>query len=216
MRIAITLIALLLSACAATPIKQPLATTEFRPERVQELNKLLEEHRFDYLIVTLVPEKFKPSLFNAIVNHNLNTDLIWLRPKAEEGYIPLLYVLAYRTLPKDPTEAMKLYARARTWAYLDAKECYLPSPNPWYSILEGSFSELNQARKQHPMLYLKGVDEALKLEASRTSRPSAAWYCVRGTDENLLPRNQAEAARKQEAQKLYEDNERKLKLGKEE
>ena len=214
MRIIIALIALSLSACAATHIKQPLATTEFRPKRIQELNKLLKEHYFDYLIVTLVPEKFKPNFSNVTVNHNLNTDLIWLRTKAEEGYIPLLYVLAYRTLPKDPAEAMKLYARARIWAFLDAKECHLPSTNPWYSILEGNFRELNQSRKQHPMLYLKSVDNALKIEASRTSRPSAAWYCVRGTDDNLLPRNLAEAARKQEAQKLYEANKRKIEIGK--
>lgn len=213
MRLITASIALMLTAFAASA-QQPLATNKFYPERVQALDQLLEDQRFDALLSELVPEKFKPSMANVVVNHNLTTDINWLQSKAEQGYIPLLYVLAYRILPSDPDGAMKLYARARTWAFLDAKECRSDPRYPWSNILEGSFPDLHQERARNPMVYLQAVDEALRIDAERTTRPSSAWYCEVAIKGNMLPPEQAVVARREKAKEMKEYNQRKLLSGK--
>lgn len=219
MKLMVAMMVLVLTACSASPRKsattaQPLATNDVYPERFQVLDQLLAEQKYDALLTTLVPERLKPSFGNLVVNRNLTTDLIWLKPKAEEGHVPLMYVLAYRILPKDPLGAEKLYARARTWAFLDAKECRSDPRFPWSILLERTFPELHQERLKNPMVYLQSVDEALQIEAVRVSRPSAAWYCEVAFKGNMLPPELAATARKEKAKEMREYNQRKLVSGK--
>jgi len=212
MRLLVILAAALISACT---VQQPRATTAFYPERITALEELLKQQRFDSLLYTLTPDKFKPHTV-VLFNPNLNTDLVWLRTRAEQGYPPLLYVLAYRTLPTDPERAMNLYARARTVAFLDAKECRSDPRYPWYTVLETTFPELQKARTKHPIAYLKSVEEALRMDEERSDRPSANWYCEATIKDNMLAPEEAAAARKAKSKELREANQRKLLAGKDE
>lgn len=180
--------------------------------RIGELDALLSEQKYDQLLITLAPEKFHkfPSFFNR------STDMKWLHEKEKLGYVPLLYILAYRSIDDNKEDAVKIYAKARIYGFLDASECATPTRIPWNLILEQSFPELYKMRKELPLIYLQGADDALKGDENRTERPSASWYCKYSTNENLLLPEQAENARKARRVKMLEDNARKLAIGKDE
>lgn len=64
------------------------------------------------------------------------------------------------------------------------------------------------------MIYLQSVDEALRMDSERVTRPAATWYCEVAFKGNMLPPDTAAAARKEKAKEMKEYNHRKLAAGK--
>ncbi|TNF04703.1 MAG: hypothetical protein EP323_06515 [Gammaproteobacteria bacterium] len=203
----VTLTAMLLTACAT---QQPTGDGSINVSRLTELDNILRQGQFQKLVVTLTPDKFDKDSY-LLAHPSFSTDLLWLERNSNQTYPPLLYVRAYRALRNDVEKAMELYAQARILAFLDAKECRSATRFPWYSFLENTFPELHKERKRNQMKYLNSVSETLRIDSKATFRHSASWYCGKN---NLLPTKLAKAARKKKADSLFEYNEAKVRLGK--
>ena len=135
-------------------------------------------------------------------------DLAWLQSKAEEGHVPLLYALAWKTQAFDEDESRKWNARSRIGGMLDGAECVGRPQQQWFLLLEGGFlPNIESVRSKNLSLWYQAVEEALLWNKARSSRVSAQWLCGK---ENLLPADQAEITRKTRIEGLIESNRQSL------
>jgi hypothetical protein len=131
----------------------------------------------------------------------------WLRRRAEQGHAIAQYELASRLGKGSLEKALKWYARARMSRVLDGAECARSNHSAalgW--ALDLDYQRLETLARENESKFSLAIEEALKWEASRNSRPTAKWICGESTppsaEGDVLAPSQRQAERREALEQL--------------
>jgi hypothetical protein len=170
------------------------------------LDSLITQQNYDQLLYRLFPQASQGRV-PPLTKNESEGDVSWLRVKAEEGHVPLMYFLSWKLMGSDLEESRKWNARARIGIMLDQKDCARDPRSPWYMIFEGRLIANNMTVRDSDPLWYRAVDEALSWHAAKSGHPSMAWYCGSA---NLLPADAASEGRLSYWKTIKEHNDKKL------
>jgi hypothetical protein len=128
--------------------------------------------------------------------------IAWMRQKAEEGHPIVQYALARELVSTDDKpEALKWAAIGRMNYALDSKECARKSFDV-SALLELGYQQLQKVADSNELLWAEGIEAAIHVEETRTTRVPPYWVCDPGnpnaSEASLLPPDERARQRKRQ------------------